>query len=93
VAQDKLDKLLAKREAMNAKIRQELSRDRMRKRRQDTRRKIIAGALVLAEESTAIKSWLQRTLDKALKRNDERELFGLPLLPAQPPAPPARPGR
>jgi hypothetical protein len=83
----KLEKLLAKREEMNAKIRQELGRDRTRKRRQDTRRKIIAGALVLAEQDPAIKAWLSKTLAKVLIRNDERELFGLAPLPAEPTAP------
>jgi hypothetical protein len=81
VTDEKLEKLIAKRDQVNAKIRQEQGRDRTRKRRQDTRRKIIAGALVLAEESTTIKSWLHRTLDKVLKRDDERALFGLAPLP------------
>jgi hypothetical protein len=42
VVSDKLEKLRAKREEMNAKIRKELGRNRAHKRRQDTRRKIIA---------------------------------------------------
>jgi hypothetical protein len=87
VAQDKLEKLLAKREEMNAKIRQEQGRDRTRKRRQDTRRKIIAGALVLSEADPAIQAWLSRTLEKVLTRDDERALFGLAPLPAEPSAP------
>jgi hypothetical protein len=87
VAQDKLDKLLAKREAMNAKIRQELSRDRIRKRRQDTRRKIIAGALVLAEQDPAIKGWLSRTLAKVLTREEDRALFALAPLAGESSAP------
>jgi hypothetical protein len=87
VSTDKLEKLRAKREEMNAKIRQEQSRDRTRKRRQDTRRKIIAGALVLAEKDPAITAWLARTVAKLLTREDERALFGLAPLPAQPSAP------
>ena len=84
---DKLEKLLAKREETNAKIRQELGRDRTRKRRQETRKKIIAGALVLAEEDPAIRLWLSRTINRAVKRPDERALFGLAPLPAEPSAP------
>jgi len=97
VAQDRLERLKAKREAMNAKIRQEEGRERSRQRRYDTRRKIIAGALVLAEEDPAIKAWLYRTLGKVLVRKDERELFSLPPLPGEKPtllnaeAPPASP--
>jgi hypothetical protein len=87
VVADKLEKLIDKRQALNAKIRQELGRDRVRKRREDTRRKIIAGAVVLVEKDPAIKLWLQRTLDKVLTRNDERALFGLVLLPEPPDAP------
>jgi hypothetical protein len=91
MANDTLEKLLAKRDEMNAKIRRVLGRDRTRKRRQDTRRKIIAGALVLAEEDPAIKAWLTRTLDKLLTREDDRALFDLAPLPAspQPPTPEA----
>ena len=87
VESDKLQKLRAKRDEANAKIRQELGRGRARKRRDDTRRKIIAGALVLVEQDPLIQQWLQRTLDKVLTRNDERSLFGLTLLPTEPAAP------
>jgi len=87
LGKDKLEKLLAKREEMNAKIRREMGRDRSLKRRQDTRKKIIAGALVLAEDDPAIRLWLSKTINKAVKRPDERALFGLAPLPAEPAAP------
>jgi hypothetical protein len=87
VTDDRLQKLLARREEMNAKIRRELGRDRTRKRRQDTRRKIIAGALVLAEQDAAIKAWLSRTLAKVLTREEDRALFGLAPLAGESPAP------
>lgn len=86
MGKDRLEKLLAKREEMNAKIRREQLRDRSRQRRLDTRRKILAGALVLTEEDPAIQSWLARTIAKALTRDDERALFGLAPLPPEPPA-------
>lgn len=85
--EDRLQKLRAKRQEMSAKIRRELGRDRMRKRRQETRRKIIAGALVLAEKDPAIQAWLARTVAKAVTRDDDRALFGLESLPGQPAAP------
>jgi hypothetical protein len=68
VVSDKLEKLRAKREEMNAKIRKELGRNRAHKRRQDTRRKIIAGALVLTEEDPTIRAWPKRTVDMAARR-------------------------
>jgi hypothetical protein len=87
VGKERIEKLLAKREEVNAKIRRELGRDRSLKRRQDTRRKIIAGALLLAEKDPAITAWLARTVAKLLTREDERALFGLPPLPPEPAAP------
>jgi hypothetical protein len=89
VPQEKLDNLIAKREAMNARIRQEQGRERSRQRREETRRKIIAGAIALNEEDPAIRAWLYRTLGKVLVRKDERDLFALPPLPAERPAPAA----
>ena len=50
-----------------------------RQRAQDTRRKILAGAILLAKieqgefESRTLKRWL----DKALTRQEDRKLFGL----------------
>ena len=46
---EKLEKLLAKRKAIEAQIRQEQNRENERKRKDDTRRKILAGAAVLDE--------------------------------------------
>ncbi len=51
-----------------------------RTRAQDTRRKILAGALLLAkmESDDAMRqAWLD-TLDASLTRTDDRALFGLP---------------
>jgi hypothetical protein len=41
----------------------------------------------LSEEDPAIRRWLERTIDKVLKRVDERALFGLPPLPEEPGTP------
>ena len=55
------------------------------KRSNDTRRKILAGALVLdmMERDEATRQRFLERLDKYLKRADDRELFGLNPLPAE----------
>lgn len=52
------------------------------RRSDDTRRKILAGALVLEmmERDEATKQRFLERLDKFLKRSDDRRLFGLPEL-------------
>ncbi|MBK8184266.1 MAG: mobilization protein [Candidatus Competibacteraceae bacterium] len=52
------------------------------RRSNDTRRKILAGALVLEmmEKDEAAKQRFLERLDKFLKRPDDRKLFGLPAL-------------
>ncbi|HMQ13246.1 MAG TPA: mobilization protein [Candidatus Competibacter phosphatis] len=55
------------------------------KRSNDTRRKILAGALVLdmMERDEATRQRFLERLDKYLKRADDRALFGLNPLPAE----------
>lgn len=55
------------------------------RRSNDTRRKILAGALVLdmMEKDEATKQRFLDRLDKYLKRADDRALFGLNPLPAE----------
>jgi hypothetical protein len=50
-----------------------------RTRREDTRRKILVGAIVLAKVDQGVmdRGLLLEWLDGALKREDDRELFGL----------------
>lgn len=57
------------------------------KRGQDTRRKVLAGALVLdmMERDEATRQRFTERLDKYLTRTDDRALFGLPER-AEPPA-------
>ena len=52
-----------------------------RARKDDTRRKILVGAVILAkvEQGDFDERQLQRWLDKALVRADDRALFGLPV--------------
>ena len=58
------------------------------RRTADTRRKVLAGACVLAEaEADAERAaWLTDVLARRLTRPDERQLFGLEPLPALAPA-------
>ncbi|MGP1681985.1 MAG: mobilization protein [Giesbergeria sp.] len=74
---DKLQQLEARKEQLEARKLHSMIKG---KRSDDTRRKILAGALVLEmmgrDEATKTK-FLER-LDKYLKRADERKLFDLP---------------
>lgn len=75
---------------LEAKLRQlkkseRLARARLRRhdseraRRDDTRRKILIGAIVLAkvEQGVLAEAQVRQWLDGALKRADDRKLFGL----------------
>lgn len=77
--EEKLKQEKARKEQLEARKLQSMIKG---KRSDDTRRKILAGALVLEmmqrDESTRAK-FLER-LDKYLKRADERKLFDLPPL-------------
>lgn len=88
---EKLEKKIKQRDILNAQIRQIQSRENRKKRKEDTRRKILAGAAVLdeAEANAAYKNALYELLKRFLTRNDDRALFGLLPLPAIPAKPPA----
>lgn len=81
--QEKIDALEAK--LRQLKAREQLVRARQRTlesrraRREDTRRKILVGAVVLAkvEQGVLPEAQLRQWLDGALVRGDDRELFGL----------------
>jgi len=78
--EEKLKQAKAKRQQIEARKR---AVDQKTKRREDTRRKILVGAVILAkvERSEWPESRLQELMDKALTRNDDRVLFGLPPKP------------
>lgn len=82
---DKLEKLLAQRKAIDAQIQLEKNKANEQKRKDDTRRKILTGAAVLDEASKQpkFKEEIYNLLSRFLKRNDERALFELPPLPVQ----------
>jgi hypothetical protein len=76
VLEEKLRQLKAREQAAEARRRSLESR---RKRKDDTRRKILVGAIVLAkvEQGEFSQERLQSWLDAALTRADDRGLFGL----------------
>lgn len=73
----RLKQLKAKQQRLESRRRSPKSR---RARREDTRRKILVGAVVLAkvEQGLLEKSVLRGWLDGALERDDDRASFGLP---------------
>ena len=82
---DKLKKLKQQREKIDRKIKLEQSRQAAKQRKEDTRRKIIAGALALTHKEQHPDSTLAKTLDKLIKQHvtkpADRALFGLEPLP------------
>ena len=72
----RLKQLKARENLANARLRRLESR---RARKADTRRKILVGAIVLAkvEQGVIPESQLRQWLDGALRRADDRALFGL----------------
>lgn len=75
----KIKQLKAKQEQIEARKVQALIKG---KRADDTRRKILAGAMALemAERDGEAKQRLMKQMDKYLTRDDDRALFGLPKL-------------
>lgn len=78
--EDKLQQLKARQARVEARKRALASR---RARKDDTRRKILAGAALLAriDQDRFPASELRTWLDEALTRNDDRALFDLPAKP------------
>jgi hypothetical protein len=76
-AERRLAQLKARQERLDARLAYLAS---SRARKDETRRKILAGAILLSKvesgdfDSRTFKRWL----DKALTRKDDREMFGLP---------------
>lgn len=79
---DKLEKLKQQQEELARKIRREKQRIAAQDRKDDTRRKIIAGALALNHReknpSSDFARKLDALLDEYVTKPAERALFGLP---------------
>lgn len=80
---ERLKKLEQQQERLRLAIQRERHKLAGQERRDDTRRKILVGALILAEaeQDLAMKTRLDALLRKHLTRNDDRALFGLDPLP------------
>src|ERR1700735_1373252 len=80
MANSKLKRLIEKRDAVNARIKQEQNKLSAGKRREDTRRKVLAGAAVLecAKRDNDFAKRLDAELKAFLVRDTDRALFGLP---------------
>lgn len=87
----KLKQEKAKKQQIEARKRAAESK---KKRSDDTRRKILVGAAILAkvERGEWPESRLLELMDKELTRQHDRELFGLQNLGALPQTPPSPPG-
>jgi hypothetical protein len=80
MADARLKRLIEKRDAVIARIKQEQTKLNAIERRADTRRKVLAGAAVLewAKRDSDFAKRLDAELKAFLVRDADRELFGLP---------------
>ncbi|MGK7938176.1 MAG: hypothetical protein AB4206_20620 [Xenococcaceae cyanobacterium] len=78
----KLDELLKKREQLNAQIQKERNKQSQQQRKEDTRRKILLGALVmdLIKKGELDEKKIMKRLDEFLSKDLDRKLFALPLI-------------
>lgn len=79
-ADEKIQRLIDKRNAVNARIKLEQNKRKVGERKNDTRRKVLAGAAVLqwAAKDSEFAARLQSELQSFLVRDADRALFGLP---------------
>lgn len=77
----KVDRLREERDKLNSQIRQMEAQELNRKRRDDTRRKVLIGAAIMARVNNQKNDWsedrLLAMMDNFLTRPKERDLFGL----------------
>ena len=78
-----LIELQEKKAALEARIAQEQAKLRVRTRKEETRRKVLAGAAILynAERDPVFKATVMKMVDEFLSRPDERAAFDLPARP------------
>ena len=76
----RLETLLKKREQLNAQIIKQRNKESQLKRKQNTRRKILLGALVmnLMEKEELSREQIMKELDVYLTKDIDRALFDLP---------------
>lgn len=76
----KLDDLLKKREQLNAQIQKERNKHSQQKRKEDTRRKILLGALMMEmmKKGELDEKKIMKRLDVFLTKDIDRKLFDFP---------------
>ena len=79
-AVERLAKLEEQRARINAEIQRVRAREQQQKRKEDTRRKVLVGAWMMAKVQSG--EWPEQKLieamDSYLERDHDRALFGLP---------------
>ncbi len=77
---DRIAELAAKQKSIEARLDALRARSKERARKDDTRRKVLVGAVILteSEQSEPAKQRLMTLLDKHLVRDIDRAVFGLP---------------
>jgi len=85
-AADRLKRLEEQRARINAEIQRVRAREQQQTRKDDTRRKILAGSMLLqlVEDGEWPEDKLRTRLDAYLTRDDDRKLFDLPARDATP---------
>ncbi len=75
----KLDELLKKREQLNAQIQKERNKQSQQQRKEETRRKILLGALMmdLMKKGELDEKKIMKRLDGFLTKDIDRKLFDL----------------
>jgi hypothetical protein len=88
----KLETLKAKKEQIDARIKNMEAKEKSKAKKLDTRRKILIGAfyLDLMEKDDALKKKIIARLDEFLTRPNDRKLFGLPDKPNSQNPPPLK---
>jgi hypothetical protein len=85
--EEKIKSLREKRDQLNKQIRQAEAQKVNAKRREDTRRKVLIGAAIMARVANGKEGWseekLQAMMDNFLVRDQDRELFDLEPLPIE----------
>ena len=77
--EERISELEKQRDQINARLLKERAKVSAQKRKDDTRRKIIVGAAMLAhaEHDAAVKAQMGRILDQHVTRPQDRVLLGL----------------
>ena len=80
---DKIRKLKEQRARINAEIQRVKGRESLEERKRETRRKILAGAMVLdrVARKDLSEKLFKADMDRFLDRDQDRALFGLPPRP------------